>query len=307
MKSVKKEPVDKPGTGGRNLIGHFQKVAQTLEKSGLDPATVKKISGSISIIRSFLGCTADQAMLFSVIFILNFRQQAVTFSDMAEFLECSEFDIVRYLPDLEDLVRRRLLRTERDRSNRRSMLSEISYFVTRDILDAVFIGRKARVKDKSPVTAADLLLQFREMAGEQEENRLTFDELSEDVLVQVENNSELDLAGKLRKEKFDIHDLMLFLHVCTETMEGKDEVDLDNACNSLFENSAVKFDVKRSLIRGNSQLIIKGLIKLQDGCFRSDREVLLTEKAAGVPTSSHRNAPKISCRYVLLQRSIKSF
>jgi hypothetical protein len=112
MKSVKKEPVDKPGTGGRNLIGHFQKVAQTLEKSGLDPATVKKISGSISIIRSFLGCTADQAMLFSVIFILNFRQQAVTFSDMAEFLECSEFDIVRYLPDLEDLVRKRLLRTE---------------------------------------------------------------------------------------------------------------------------------------------------------------------------------------------------
>jgi hypothetical protein len=114
------------------------------------------------------------------------------------------------------------------------------------------------MKDNSPVTAADLLLQFRDLVGEREENRLTFDELSEDVLVLVENNSGLEFAGKLRKESLDIHDLLLFLHVCTETMDGRDEVDLDNACNSLFENSAIKFHVKRSLIRGGSQLIRKG-------------------------------------------------
>ena len=43
--------------------------------------------------------------------------------------------------------------------------SENSYFITRDILVAVFIGRKARVKEKSPVAAADLLLQFRGLVG----------------------------------------------------------------------------------------------------------------------------------------------
>ena len=62
------------------------------------------------------------------------------------------------------------------------MLSEISFYVIRDILDAVFIGRKEGMNVKSPVTAADLLLQFRDLVGEQEENRLTFDELSKDVL-----------------------------------------------------------------------------------------------------------------------------
>ena len=51
-------------------------------------------------------------------------------------------------------------------------MSEISYFVTRDILDAVFIGKKAGMKENSPVSAADLLLQFRDLVGEREENRL---------------------------------------------------------------------------------------------------------------------------------------
>ena len=48
---------------------------------------------------------------------------------------------------------------------------------------------------------------------------------------------------------------------------------------SIYEIPSIRFNIRRSLIRGTNDLLNKELLKLKDGHFRSDEDICLTDKS----------------------------
>jgi len=78
---------------------------------------------------------------------------------------------------------------------------------------------------------------------------------------------------------FNDEEELLLLFLCRECVNGTLETDLVRACEMIYDQPSVRFNIRRRIIKGESRLNQLGLIKLEDGIFRSDRDVLLTEKA----------------------------
>ena len=67
-----------------------------------------------------------------------------------------------------------------------------------------------------------------------------------------------------------------------ETIKGDNSTDLNQACNKIWSDTADRFEMKRRLVKSQSNLIKHDLVQLQDGIFRGDREIFLTEKALDI-------------------------
>ncbi len=72
---------------------------------------------------------------------------------------------------------------------------------------------------------------------------------------------------------------MVFMIVCQRTLLGDTEVDLDKVVQIAGGTSYDSVRIKRSIVNGQNKLIKTGLIRIEEGIFKSDKEVALTDRA----------------------------
>jgi hypothetical protein len=91
------------------LLQHLENVTIKAEhfKGEMDQLNGK--DRDVRAVLKFLEVSPVQAILFSVIFILNFKNRTVDFPDMAEFLKTNLLKVVHHLKELEALQRRQLI------------------------------------------------------------------------------------------------------------------------------------------------------------------------------------------------------
>ena len=261
------------------LIRHIERVAQKVFNSKLNPDKIKAVSYSLKRVSGFLDCSQNQAMLFSVILSLNFKKNMVGINDIANFLKCNSLIVARFIPDFEKLEKKRLIRSTADGKKRRAMLHDINFFITRDVLDVVFRGNDAGLKKPGNINMVEFLSEVKELIEDRSDNKLTYCELIEDVDGLMDKAIDVPMVRIVKQLDLDEFEKILLLYVCNETINGTHEIDLDDACEKIYDDANLKFNVKRGLVKGAGSLIQQDLVKLQDGYFRSDREILLTDKA----------------------------
>ena len=261
------------------LIRHIERVAQKVCNSKLKPDKIKAVSYSLKRISGFLDCSKDQAMLFSVILSINFKKNMVGINDIADFLKCNSLIVARFIPDFEKLEKKRLIRSHSDGKKKRAMLHDINYFITRDVLNVVFRGNNAGLKKPGNINMVEFLSEVKELIQDRDENKLTFNELIEDVERLMDDAIDVPMVRIVKHLDLDEFEKILLLYVCNETINGIWELDLDEACEKIYDDTNLKFSIKRGLVKGEGSLIQQDLVKLEDGYFRSDREILLTDKA----------------------------
>jgi len=124
-----------------------------------------------------------------------------------------------------------------------------------------------------------LLDKVFKLVKEREDGYITITELTEDVLNLKASNENIRFLKRLDNYHLTDDELILYLFTCREIINGNDAIDLNDTCNKIWEDTSTRFGMKRRLVKGRSNLIKFDLIKLQDGIFRSDRDIFLTEKS----------------------------
>lgn len=268
-----------PVEESEKLIRHIERVARKLYESKLDPAKIKAISYSQKMISAFLNCSETQAMLFSIILSLNFKKDMVSINHIASFLDCNLLEAARFLPDLEVLEKKRLIRMNAEGRKRMAMINDINFYITRDVLEAVFMGNKTTLEKKDDLNMVEFLSEVKTLIDERENEKITYNELVEDVNRLIEMTKTIPMVRTIERLDLADDEKILLYYICHESVNGVEEIALGIACDKIFDDSNIKFLMKRNLVRGWSTLVTADLVKLQDGMFRSDREVLLTDKA----------------------------
>ncbi|KPK83078.1 MAG: hypothetical protein AMS27_13360 [Bacteroides sp. SM23_62_1] len=261
------------------LIWHIERVAEKMKASKLNESRVNSVKYSLEQISGFLGCNQIQALMFSIILVLNFKNQKVDIYDIARFIDCNPLKIAGYIPDIEELEKRRIIRSDHDGKKRRALLNDIGFFVTRDVMDGVFRNNIPFFDKKEGLNMVELLVEINELIEDRENQKLTYYELTNDVSDLLSSNKANLFVRKIHQFHIELDELLLLLYVCFETINGKPEVDLEQATEKIYDDLNLRFHVKRNLVQGTSELIRKDIMKLQEGYFRNDRDILLTERA----------------------------
>jgi len=261
------------------LYKHIERVAGRLRNSKLYPSKLTGMQSSLKKISAFLDCTEQQAWLFSLILTLNFRRNTVGIEQMADFLGCNEVKIAHFLPEIDKLAKRRLVRAEISGRKRRAMLNEINYFVTREVLDSLLCEDRSLIRTAKEMTLPEVLKEVNDLVEDRNDGKISYKELIEDTDQLLDFNKILPFTRKVKKLKLDPDEQIMLLYVCSETLEGNPEVDLNMTCERIYDEVGMRFCMRKGLVNGTYDLIKKDIIKLENGMFRSDRDILLTDNA----------------------------
>ncbi|MDP8268587.1 MAG: ATP-binding protein [Candidatus Tenebribacter davisii] len=263
-----------------DLIRHFEIIAKAAIKSNGNLETAAIPEDSLRKAGKFIELDRIPTILFSIIFILNFEDNKVDINSIAEYVKSNNLKIARYLREIENIEAKKLIRKfiyHRTNRDRHESLHDISYFITKNVLDAILLCDKSLTKSQEKVDMVTFLEKVNSLIEERNDADITYDEMIEEIDQLMNVNSELDLIRKVNYYKISDEERLLLLFVCRDTVNGDESVDLSRALGMIFEDATTKFRLKRDLIKGSSNLITYDILKLEDGFFRNDRDVLMTE------------------------------
>ncbi len=250
------------------------------KNSRLSQSSLLKMKPDLEIIAAFIKSTEIQALLFSIIFGKNFESYTVNIRDLADHLNCTPTKFANLYPDLLYLENKRLIRREND--PRSVGINYLQYYIPRQLGESLLNGSTEIVPDNSSLDLISLLERFKTTFEEKKAKTISYEEMNDDLVHLIATNSELPFIKRLNKIPLKETELILLLYVCNEALKGNNTVDMTSNLSDLFDSTSVCYHLRKDLIRGTSQLIQKDLLKLEDGPFRGDRFIILTDKAASL-------------------------
>ncbi|HOX78469.1 MAG TPA: ATP-binding protein [Bacteroidales bacterium] len=274
---------NKTSNVAKNLLQSIEAVGVLAAHYKGDPDKLCQFNSDIHDVAEFLGIKPLQAVIFSVIFILNFKNRSVDITDLADYMETSNLKVLPLLTEIEGLERKRLIcrynGSSRMSSLRRMGIYEIGYFITRNILEGILKNDKSYLSRKENYSMVSLLEEVATLVEDRDDGNVTTDEVVTETNLMLQNNSELDFVRKILSYRLQMENLLLLLYVCRETINGSEGSDLVRTCEKIYEDVDTRFTMRQTLVIGHNELINHDLIKLREGYFKTDREILLTDKA----------------------------
>lgn len=192
----------------KDLLYHMEKVVEELKDSQLSKEFFKKAATHIRYVSKKLDMTQEQSVLMSL-FIDKSDDKRIYISELAEYMKCRTVRIIRYMPDIDELERRGLVRCSR--SDRRP-----SYRVPIEVINAFKNDENYISRNIHDLTCSDLFAELQDIFMERDDCELTYEETVEKVKYLLECNRHLVFTSRILGYGFDDDDfclLMLFCHL----------------------------------------------------------------------------------------------
>jgi len=199
----------------KDLLYHMEKVVEELKDSQLSKEFFKKAAPHIRYVSKKLDMTQEQSVLMSL-FIDKSDDKRIYISELAEYMKCRTVRIIRYMPDIDELERRGLVRCSR--SERRS-----SYLVPIEVVNAFKNDENYIPRNIHDLTCSDLFAELQDIFMERNDCELTYEETVEKVKYLLECNRHLVFTSRILSYRFDDDDLCLLILFCHLFVNNTDD------------------------------------------------------------------------------------
>ncbi len=268
----------KEKTKKESLIEHLGKIAQAV-KGKKSLKIPEKAKCNFKAIEEFTGCNEVQVVFLSVIFCLNIKCSP-DIDDLATYLNCNPLEILNLMDEFEHLEKMKLIRREYRRSkSKEKMITDLRFYIPEIVFYSMQQNKKIEPKKNTNLSLMETLEAIKELINDRYEENIVFDEMLNEIKGLLEANNDKNLFKIINQEEFIDNELLLFLYICYETIFEKDEIELEDACDKLFVDFNTRYNIKRALIKEKSKLITDGWLRFENGLFRSDRTITLTDKS----------------------------
>jgi AAA+ superfamily predicted ATPase len=264
-----------------DLLRCVEKIALDIKTSGLSKEMLLKNERELKKLSDFLEISQIQVVLFCVIFTVNFGSCTVDLENIADYIGCSPVSVVSYLPDLDSMVEKKLLRRQVENNRRRrgggGNLNNIEFYVNRDAFESLRKGEKFISKKIETPDVYSLMVYFEGVFQNFHNGEYTITELHHEILSMLNRNITLAFVKELRKLPMEIEDLTLFILICSEYIDEEEPVNLLEAIKYLYTDFSDRMRVRKEFIKGTHALLKYGLVMLEEGQFKTERHVMLTD------------------------------
>jgi len=261
------------------VIKHIQLIAEGAKASGLNENFQNEVDSSAQKVSEFMGCTKIQAILFCVIFNLNFRS-SVDISDLSHYLDCSMIRVTSHLKDIDELVEKKILRCNKNETNKRRKstptLNSYEFSVNKDVFESIIRNdEKFKFKVEKLIDVFDFLKSCSDFI---KDSSFDEEEMTQEISSIVQDNKHLPFLQAIEQFALPPDSMLLYIAVCISFVGGDDDIDLPSVLERLFEYRDI-MRVRREFVNNQHPLLMHGLVQLENGSFRSDRTINLTERS----------------------------
>lgn len=263
-------------------IDQIEIVALKANDSQLSATFLNEIEPNLASISDFLGITAMQSVLLSVIIAMNLQSDIVAFADIARYFDLNGISLARYEADITVLLSRHfieLVSSDERRRFREKRLNACEYYVNKKFYDALQRNELFIPEPSNDLDVFSLLKRIKQLILHKN------DYLSESGLMielssLLDKNMGLGFVHELRLLDLDDESLLFYLFICSEFADDPNaNIDLPEVIGQLYDSARNNIQIRRLFLNEEHPLQKLSLLELEKDFFRGDAQVLLTEKS----------------------------
>ena len=235
------------------------------EDSELSSSFFEKADRFITYFSERQGITKIQAVLLALFIESSAAGNKSDFSDVANYLNCNNVQVLQYRGEVDELVRKGMLRMIKNNMNR-----SYDYTVTQGFLENLAKNEPYQRKSYKNATGIQFFQYFYDITHLRHEDELSSELMLEEIERLMDDNPDLSYVKALRGTGMSAASKAVVTHMCRHLV-------------FLFDEQHQKYDFDRAMSDGRHYLVREGWVEnaFSEG-FREKDEYQLTAKAKEV-------------------------
>jgi len=257
------------------LLSAINCIITLAEDSGLSKEFMEKADRFISYVSERQGITKIQAVMLALIIEASAAGSNADYSDIARFLSCNNVMVLQYKNDIDDMVKKGLLRKVLN-----EMSGEFNYTVPSDFLECLSKNKVYERKSYKGATDIQFFQHVYDITHLRGEDELSTDLMLDELDRLLEDNAEMPFVKALRETDMMPMCRAVILHMCRcLVLSSVENIPLDRIV-FLFDNKHERYNFGRAMTDGSYFLVVDGWMEnaFSDG-LRDKEEFQLTDKA----------------------------
>ena len=257
------------------LLSAINSIVTLAEDSELSNAFFEKAERFINYVSERQSISKMQAVLLALFIESSAAGNKSDFSDVARYLDCNNVQVLQYKGEVDDLVRKGLLRMIRNNMN-----NDYDYAVAPSLLDSLSRNEPFQRKSYKNATGIEFFQHFYDITHLRYEDELSSELMLEEIGRLMDENPDLPYVKALRAIDMSETSEAVLTHMCRHlVLSGTESLPMSHLV-FLFDAQHRKYDFDRSMSEGKHYLIREGWVEnaFSEG-LKDKEEYQLTAKA----------------------------
>jgi len=257
------------------MLSAINYIVTLAKDSELSNAFFEKAERFINYVSERQGITKMQTVMLALFIESSAAGNKSDFSDVACFLDCNNVQVLQYKGEVDDLVRKGLLRMIRNNMN-----GDYDYAVAPSLLDSLSKNEPFKRKSYKNATGIEFFQHFYDITHQRFEDELSSELMLEEIRRLMDENPDLPYVKALRGIGMSETSEAVITHMCRHlVLFGTESLSMSHLV-FLFDAQHRKYDFDRSMSEGKHYLIREGWVEnaFSEG-LKDKQEYQLTVKA----------------------------
>ena len=257
------------------MLSAVNGIVTLAEDSRLKPSFFEKGDRFITYLSERQGITKIQTVLLSLFIESSAAGNKSDLSDIAGYLDCNSVQVLQYKSEVDELVRKGMLRMIKNNMN-----GSYDYAVSSSFLENLSRNEIFQRKSYKGATGIQLFQYFYDITHLRYVDELSSELMFEEIRRLMDENPELPYVKALRGTGMSNECEAIVTHMCRHlVLSGTNSLPMNHLV-FLFDNQHEKYDFDRAMSEGRHPLIKNGWVEnaFSEG-FKDKEEYQLTAKA----------------------------
>lgn len=265
------------------VIQAIDTIYRKSNKSQFSDQLQKAVLKESQIVGQYLGIeSSTQVILWSIIFSMSIQKNStIDVDDFSVYLNISVLRAFSYSKDLDELVKRKLLRRQKPHRRRRGneCLNYLSLYVPNEIPYNLVNGLPLPKKRTSNLTYFELLDSCIELFQNRDDGFLELEQLCNEIDNLLNENKNLPFVKQILNFRLPSVEKVIILVLCQQFVEGYTSVELVRLLKTLYSETQQQINSRKEWINGKTKLQQLNIVDLDsESSFKSDKSIQLTPK-----------------------------
>jgi hypothetical protein len=266
-KSEQKSMETTPTTATSTIFRTLNTIGKKFKGEEYSENLLNELDAEILKVSCYMDITHREAVIFSAIFWLNCNSKdGIDVSDISYFLQCDLIDVLSYQSEVEQLLHRKILKKESNRTNLRLKMMKYYFNVNPLITNAILNNDTMPVITDEPIDIYQFVEAVSNLIDKRKSDNLSTSELFNAVVVLEEENQNLPMLVQVMKSDLDIEDRTLWYEICDDLIQ-KGKTGIDCTMTDIYKRVYHRLQKSREIIEKKNKLFVLDLIELEEaGC-----------------------------------------
>ena len=257
------------------LLSAINSIVTLAEDSELSASFFKKADRFIAYLSERQGLTKMQAVLLALFIESSASGNKSDFSDVANYLNCNNVQVLQYKSEVDELVKKGMLRMMKN-----NMTGGVDYAVVQGFLDNLAKNETFQRKSYKNSSGIEFFQHFYDITHLRWEDELSTELMLDEIKRLIDENPQLSYVKALRKVGMSAASEAVITHMCRHlVLTGTVSLPMNHLV-FLFDVQHQKYDFDRAMSEGKHYLVREGWVEnaFSEG-FKDKDEYQLTAKA----------------------------